>query len=60
MMEAVLWISYIIHLLSFAFVPQIGVQYESSCNCAYRAIYVERSDGTVEFLEVIEVNKHEY
>ncbi len=29
-------------------------------NRAYRAIYVERSDGTVEFLEVIEVNKHEY
>jgi len=26
----------------------------------YRAIYIERSDGTVEFLEVIEVNKHEY
>ncbi|NUN05684.1 MAG: hypothetical protein HUU57_07975 [Bdellovibrio sp.] len=29
-------------------------------NRAYRAIYIERSDGTVEFLEVIEVNKHEY
>lgn len=27
---------------------------------AYRAIYIERRDGTIEFLEVIEVNKHEY
>lgn len=29
-------------------------------NRAYRAIYVERSDGAVELIEVIEVNKHEY
>ena len=29
-------------------------------NKAYRAIYVERHDGTLEFIEVIEVNKHEY
>jgi proteic killer suppression protein len=29
-------------------------------NIAYRAIYVERSDGEVELVEVIEVNKHEY
>lgn len=29
-------------------------------NRAYRAIYIERRDGSVEFLEVIEVNKHEY
>jgi toxin HigB-1 len=26
----------------------------------YRAIYEERRDGTIEFVEVIEVNKHEY
>ena len=26
----------------------------------YRAIYVERKDGIIEFVEVIEVNKHEY
>jgi proteic killer suppression protein len=26
----------------------------------YRAIYIERRDGTIEFLEVIEVNKHDY
>lgn len=26
----------------------------------YRAIYIERRDGTIEFLEVIGVNKHEY
>jgi len=26
----------------------------------YRAIYFEGRDGTSEFLEVIEVNKHEY
>lgn len=29
-------------------------------NRAYRAIYVERSAGEVELVEVIEVNKHEY
>jgi proteic killer suppression protein len=29
-------------------------------NKAYRAIYVEKIDGTVEFIEVVEVNKHEY
>ncbi len=29
-------------------------------NRAYRAIYIENTDGTLEFLEVIEVNKHEY
>lgn len=29
-------------------------------NRSYRAIYVERYDGTIEFLEVIEVNKHDY
>lgn len=29
-------------------------------NKAYRAIYHEKTDGTLEFLEVIEVNKHEY
>lgn len=29
-------------------------------NIAYRAIYVERHDGSVELVEVIEVNKHEY
>jgi proteic killer suppression protein len=29
-------------------------------NKAYRAIYVQQSDETIEFIEVIEVNKHEY
>jgi len=29
-------------------------------NRAYRAIYVERDEGEVELVEVIEVNKHEY
>ena len=29
-------------------------------NRAYRAIYVERETGTVELLEVLEVNKHDY
>ena len=29
-------------------------------NRAYRAIYIERRDGQVELIEVIEVNKHEY
>ena len=26
----------------------------------YRAIYIERKDGTIEFIEVVEVNRHEY
>ena len=26
----------------------------------YRAIYEERKDGTIEFIEVVEMNKHEY
>ncbi len=29
-------------------------------NKAYRAIYITRIDGSVEIVEVIEVNKHEY
>lgn len=29
-------------------------------NRAYRAIYIERDDGKVEFIEVIEVNKRDY
>lgn len=29
-------------------------------NRAYRAIYVETSDGKIELIEVLEVNKHEY
>lgn len=29
-------------------------------NRSYRAIYVIRDDGTIEFLEVLEVNKHDY
>lgn len=29
-------------------------------NKAYRAIYVLKNDGTLEFVEVIEVNKHDY
>lgn len=29
-------------------------------NRAYRAIYIERKDGTLEFLEVLEVNKHDH
>jgi proteic killer suppression protein len=29
-------------------------------NKAYRAIYIIKHDGTIEFVEVIEVNKHEY
>lgn len=29
-------------------------------NRAYRAVYVERDEGEVELVEVIEVNKHEY
>ncbi len=27
---------------------------------AYRAIYIESKDGSIELVEVIEVNKHEY
>lgn len=29
-------------------------------NRAYRAIYVENTDGTIQFIEIIEVNKHDY
>lgn len=29
-------------------------------NRAYRAIYVIRDNGTIEFIEVTEVNKHDY
>lgn len=29
-------------------------------NRAYRAIYTENSGGQIEFVEIIEVNKHEY
>ena len=29
-------------------------------NKAYRAIYMEKIDGQIEFIEIIEVNKHEY
>ena len=29
-------------------------------NDAYRAFYVMRADGAVEFVEVIDVNKHKY
>ena len=29
-------------------------------NRSYRAIYVEREDGTIRIVEVIEVSKHEY
>lgn len=29
-------------------------------NKAYRAIYIIKNDGTIEFVEVIEVNKHDY
>jgi proteic killer suppression protein len=29
-------------------------------NKAYRAIYIFRTDGSLEIIEVIEVNKHEY
>ena len=29
-------------------------------NKAYRAIYIEGKDGQIEFVEIIEVNKHEY
>ncbi|MGZ3792181.1 MAG: hypothetical protein ACXVCP_07525 [Bdellovibrio sp.] len=29
-------------------------------NRSYRAIYVIKDDGTVEFIEILEVNKHAY
>ncbi len=29
-------------------------------NRSYRAIYILKSDGTIEFVEVTEVNKHDY
>jgi len=29
-------------------------------NKAYRAIYIEKNNGTLEFIEVQEVNKHDY
>jgi len=29
-------------------------------NRAYRAIYIEQADGRLEFIEVLEVNKHDY
>ncbi len=29
-------------------------------NRSYRIIYVEHHDNTIEFIEIIEVNKHEY
>lgn len=29
-------------------------------NRAYRAIYIEKTDGEIELIEIIEVNKHEY
>ncbi len=29
-------------------------------NVSYRAIYVEKKDGSIEFIEVVEVTKHEY
>lgn len=29
-------------------------------NRAYRAIYIERPDGKIQLVDVIEVNKHEY
>jgi proteic killer suppression protein len=29
-------------------------------NRSYRAIYIIKDDGTIEFLEVLEVNKHDY
>lgn len=29
-------------------------------NKAYRAIYIIKNDGTIEFVEIKEVNKHEY
>jgi toxin HigB-1 len=27
---------------------------------SYRAFYIEKSDGEIEFIEVLEVNKHDY
>lgn len=29
-------------------------------NKAYRAIYVIKNDGVIEFIQIIEVNKHDY
>lgn len=29
-------------------------------NSAYRAIYIERADKSIEFIELLEVNKHDY
>jgi proteic killer suppression protein len=29
-------------------------------NRAYRAIYEIKEDGTVEFIQILEVNKHDY
>lgn len=29
-------------------------------NKSYRAIYIIKNDGTIEFIEIAEVNKHEY
>jgi proteic killer suppression protein len=29
-------------------------------NKSYRAIYIEKNDGLIEFVEIEEVNKHEY
>jgi proteic killer suppression protein len=29
-------------------------------NKAYRAIYIEKNNGTLEFIEVQEVSKHDY
>ena len=29
-------------------------------NQAYRAIYEIKNDGSIEFIEILEVNKHEY
>ncbi len=29
-------------------------------NRAYRAIYIERNNGVIEFIEILEVNKHAY
>ena len=29
-------------------------------NRAYRAIYTVEKDGTIKFVEILEVNKHEY
>lgn len=39
--------------------PRMG-QRSIRLNRAYRAIYIIREDDTIEFIEVTEVNKHEY